>query len=182
MTPVSKYRIGLRYGFITGFLYFILLFCRFKFFSSNPRYFVTFAVVSYLIILIMYLFTAIARKNELGGYADLKEIFTSVFIVILITELLYIVFNLVYFKIVDPSFWENFQTSTRTELQMAHIPEEQIQLQMKSFKDMEHQSTPGNLIKGYGTSVVVDSVFGLIFAIILRKRNPAIKKFPEDPK
>jgi hypothetical protein len=182
MTTVSKYRIGLRYGFITGLLYFILLFCRFKFFSSNPRYFVVCAVVSYLIILMMYLFTAIARKNELGGYADLKEIFTSVFIVILITELVFIIFNLVYFKIVDPAFWENFQASTRSKLQMAHIPQEQIEQEMKSFKDMENQSSPGNLIKGYGISVVMDSVFGLIFAIILRKQNPAIKKFFEGPK
>jgi hypothetical protein len=85
MAPASKYRIGLRYGFITGLLYIILLFGRFKFFSSNPRYFVLSAVVSYLIILMMYLFTAIARRNELGGYANMKEIFTSVFIVILIT-------------------------------------------------------------------------------------------------
>ena len=182
MTPVSKYRIGLRYGLITGLLYFILLFCRFKFFSSNPSYFVSFAVVSYLIVITMYLFSAIARKKELGGYADLKEIFSSVFIVILITELVYIVFNLVYFKILDPSFWENFQASTRIKLQMAHIPAEQIQQEMKSFKEMENQSTPGSLIRGYGISVVVDCVFGLIFAIILRKQNPAIKKFFEGPK
>ncbi|HEX3080098.1 MAG TPA: hypothetical protein VHQ04_06530, partial [Puia sp.] len=79
MTPVSKYSIGLRYGLITGVLYFILLFCRFKFFSSDPRYFVLCAAVSYLIIIMMYLFTAIARKRELGGYAAMKEIFTSVF-------------------------------------------------------------------------------------------------------
>jgi Protein of unknown function (DUF4199) len=182
MAPASKYRIGLRYGFITGLLYIILLFGRFKFFSSNPRYFVLSAVVSYLIILMMYLFTAISRRNELGGYADMKEIFTSVFIVILITELLYLIFNLVYFKIVDPGFWENFQASTRTKLQMAHIPAEQIEQQMKSFKDMEAQSSPGNLIKGYGISVVIDSVFGLIFAIILRKPNPPIKKFLADTK
>jgi hypothetical protein len=182
MAPASKYRIGLRYGFITGLLYIILLFCRFKFFSSNPRYFVTFAVVSYLIILMMYLFTAIARKKELEGYANMKEIFTSVFIVILITELSYIFFNLVYFKIVDPGFWENFQASTHTKLQMAHMPIEQIEQQMNSFKDMEAQSSPGNLIKGYGINVVIDSVFGLIFAIILRKPNPPIKKFLADTK
>jgi hypothetical protein len=182
MTPVSKYRIGLRYGFMTGLLYFILLFCRFKFFSSNPRQFVICAVVSYLIILMMYLFTAIARKNELVGYAAMKEIFTSVFIVILITELSYIIFNLIYFKLVDPAFWENFQASTHTQLQQAHIPEEQIRQQMNNFKDMEIQSSPGNLIKGYGISVVIDSVFGFIFAIILRKPNPPIKKFPADTK
>ncbi len=175
MTPVSKNRIGLRYGLITGLLYFILLFCRFKFFSSNPRYFVSFAVVSYLIIVMMYLFAAIARKNELGGYADLKEIFTAVFIVILMTELSYIIFNLVYFKMVDPSFWENFRSSTPVALQKAHIPEDQIEQQMKSVKDMETQSSPGNLIKGYGISVIIDSVFGLIFAIMLRKRNPVVR-------
>lgn len=182
MTPVSKNRIGLRYGLITGLLYFILLFCRFRFFSFDPRYFVLSAVVSYFIILIMYLFTAIARRNELGGYADLKELFTAVFIVILITELVYIIFNLVYFKVVDPAFWDHFQASTRMALQKAHVPEDQIDQQTKSFKDMENQSSAGNLIKGYGFSVVIDSVFGLIFAIILRKQNPAMKKFLEDPR
>src|SRR5579863_807101 len=182
MAPASKYRIGLRYGLITGLLYFILLFCRFRFFSSDPRYFVLSAVVSYFIIIMMYLLTAIARKKELGGYADLKELFTSVFIVILITELIFIIFNLVYFKIVDPSFWENFQASAHAKLQMARVPGEQIEQEMKSFKDLENQSGTGNLIKGYGTNVIIDSIFGFIFAIILRKQNPAIKKFLEDPK
>jgi hypothetical protein len=182
MIPVSKYSIGLRYGLITGVLYFILLFCRFKFFSSDPRYFVLCAAVSYFIIIMMYLFTAIARKRELGGYAAMKEIFTSVFIVILITELSYIIFNLVYLKVVDPFFWQNFQASTHAKLQMEHYTPEQIDQQMKGFKDMENQSATGSLIKGYGVSVVIDSIFGLIFAIILRKQNPAIKKFLEDPK
>jgi hypothetical protein len=127
----------------------------------------------------MYLFTAIARKNELGGWADLKEIFTSVFIAILITELVYIIFNLLYFKIVDPAFWENFQVSTLASLQKVHLPQEDIEQQMKSFKDMQQQSSPGNLIKGYGISVVIDSVFGLIFAIILRKQKPAGNKISE---
>jgi Protein of unknown function (DUF4199) len=182
MTPVSKYRIGLRYGFITGLLYFILLFFRFKFFATNPASFAVFAVVSYLVILLMYLFAAIARKNELGGYAPMKEIFTSVFVVILITELVFIIFNLIYFKILDPSFWENFRTATLVNLQKAHAPQEQIEQQMKSFKDMQEQSSPGSLIKGYGISVIIDSIFGLIFAIILRKQNPASKNLLEDPK
>jgi hypothetical protein len=182
MTPVSKYTIGLRYGIITGSLYFILLFCRYKIFASNPRYFVLSAVISYFVILIMYLFTGIARKKELGGFAHLKDIFTSVFIVILLTELVYIIFNIVYFNIVDPSFWKNFQASTLLQLQKIQTPQEQIDQQMKNFKEMEIQTSPANLIKGYGISVVIDCVFGLIFAIILRKPNPAVKNIIEDPK
>jgi hypothetical protein len=176
MAAVTKYSLGLRYGFITGTIYFILLFCRYKIFSSDSRRFVICAVVSYFIILIMYLITAIARKRELGGYGTMNEIFTAVFIVILLTELIYIVFNLIYFKLVDPSFWENFRTATRTQLQMAHVPNDQIEQQMNSFKEMEAQTSPGSLIKGYGISVVIDSVFGLIFAIILRKPNTPVKK------
>jgi FlaA1/EpsC-like NDP-sugar epimerase len=182
MTPVSKYTIGLRYGFIAGLLYVILLFCRYKFFASNPLSFVICAVVSYLIILMMYLFTGIARKKELGGYADFKEIFTSIFIAILITEGVYIVFNLVYFKFVDPSFWKNFEITTTIFLQKQRLTDEQVEQQMKSFKDMGKQTNPFNLIKGYGTSVIIDCVFGLIFASILRKSRPATVKISEEPK
>jgi hypothetical protein len=182
MTPVSKYRLGIRYGIIAGLLYIILLFCRYKFFASSPLSFGLFAVTSYLIILMMYLFTGIARKKELGGYADFREIFTSIFIAILITELVYIGFNLVYFKFVDPSFWQNFKTNTLIFLQTKHLTDEQIEQQMKSFKDMDKQTTPVNLIKGYGYSVIIDCVFGLIFAIILRKAKPAIEEISAEPR
>jgi hypothetical protein len=67
-------------------------------------------------------------------------------------------------------------------LQNTHAPAEEIDQQMKNFKDMENQSSPGNLIKGYGISVIIDCVFGLIFAIMLRKQKPAVKNILEDPK
>ena len=112
MTTVSKYSNGLRFGLITGLLYIVLLFLRYNFFAGSPVSFGLFAVVSYLVILMMYLFTGIFRKKELGGYGDLKEIFQSIFIAILITEVVYIIFNLIYIKFVDPAFWENFKATT----------------------------------------------------------------------
>jgi Protein of unknown function (DUF4199) len=182
MTSISRYTIGIRFGLLTGLLYMILLFLRYKLFASNPLSFGLCAVTSYLIILIMYLFAGIARKKELGGYADFKEIFTSIFIAILITEAAYIVFNLVYLKFVDPSFWENFKTNTLIYLQKKPLTDEQIDQQMKSFRDMNKQTNPVNLIKGYGYSVIIDCVFGLIFAIILRKAKPEFKEILEEPK
>src|SRR5450432_4357352 len=182
MKPTSKYTIGLRFGLLTGLLYVVLLFFRYNFFASNPLSFGLCAITSYLIILMMYLFTGIARKKELGGYADFREIFTSIFIAILITELVYIGFNLVYFKFVDPSFWQNFKTNTLIFLQTKHLTDEQVDQQMKSFKDMDKQTTPANLIKGYGYSVIIDCVFGLIFAIILRKAKPAIEEISAEPR
>jgi len=175
MKPSTRYSMGIRFGLLTGLLYIVLLFFRYNFFASNPLSFGLFTVLSYLIILVVYLFTGIARKKELGGFADFREIFTCIFIAILITEFAYIIFNLVYFKFVDPSFWENFKATTIAYLQKKGLTDEQVDQQMKSFKDVDKQTEPFNVIKGYGISVIIDSIFGLIFAAILRKKKPVFE-------
>ena len=181
MTPTSRYSTGLRFGLLTGLLYVVLLFLRYNFFSSNPFSLGLCAIITYLIILTMYLFTGIARRKELGGYADFKEIFTSIFIAILITEAVYIIFNLVYLKFIDPSFWENFKANTLIFMQKKGLTDEQIDQQMKNFKNVDEQTKPLGLVKGYGFSVIIDSIFGLIFAAILRKTKPVFEEIPEDP-
>jgi heme/copper-type cytochrome/quinol oxidase subunit 4 len=182
MTPTSKYSIGMRFGLLTGLLYVVLLFLRYNFFASNPLSFGLCAFVSYLVILMMYLFAGIARKKELGGYADFKEIFTTIFIAILIAEAVYILFNLVYLKFVDAAFWENFRTNTLVYLQKKGLTDEQIEQQMKSFKNVDEQSKPMGLLKGYGFSIIMDCIFGLIFAAILRKTKPVFEEILEEPK
>jgi hydrogenase-4 membrane subunit HyfE len=169
----SKFAIPLRFGLITGLLYALLLFLRYRFFSSDPVHFGLSALVTYLVILTMYLFTGIARKKELGGYGEPREIFQSIFIVILITEMVYIIFNLIYLKFIDPSFWENLKATSLSYYQSLHMTADQLEQRMKSFKDVNQQSTPMGLLKGYGFSVIIDSLFGLIIASILRKKKPA---------
>jgi Protein of unknown function (DUF4199) len=172
MNPTSPNRTGFQYGLITGVLYAILLFLRYRYFGSNPVSFGIFAFVSYIMILVMFLFTAIARRKELGGYGDFREIFTSVFIAILIAELFYVVFNIVYLKYIDPAFWENFRTTSLQYLQKLNATQEQIDQQMKSFKNDGQQTKPVGLVKGYGNGVIVDCVFGMIFTLILRRKKP----------
>ncbi|HTB24086.1 MAG TPA: DUF4199 domain-containing protein, partial [Puia sp.] len=141
-------------------------------FASNPVQFGLSALVTYIVILMLYLFTGIARRKELGGYGESREIFQSIFIVILITELFYILFNLIYLKYVDPAFWENLKTTTLSYYKGLKLGGEQMEQRMKSFKDVDQQTKPMGLLKGYGFSVIIDSLFGLIFAAILRKKKP----------
>jgi hypothetical protein len=172
LSPSSKYSIPLRFGLITGLVYMVLLFFRYKYFASNPVQFGLSALVTYIVILMLYLFTGIARRKELGGYGESREIFQSIFIVILITELFYILFNLIYLKYVDPAFWENLKTTTLSYYKGLKLGGEQMEQRMKSFKDVDQQTKPMGLLKGYGFSVIIDSLFGLIFAAILRKKKP----------
>jgi len=173
LIPSSKYAIPLRFGLFTGLIYIVLLFFRYKYFASDPVQFGLSALVTYVIILTMYLFTGIARKKELGGYGESREIFQSIFIVILITEMVYIIFNLVYLKFIDPAFWQNLKATSLSYYQSLHMTGEQMEQRMKSFKDVNQQATPVGLLKGYGFSVIIDSLFGLIFASLLRKKKPA---------
>ncbi len=172
LAPSSKYSLPLRFGLITGLVYMILLFFRYKYFASNPVHFGLSALVTYIIILILYLFTGIARRNELGGYGESREIFQSIFIVILITELVYILFNLIYLKYIDPAFWENLKTTSLSYYKDLKMNSEQMNQRMNSFKDVDQQTKPMGLLKGYGFSVIIDSLFGLIIASILRKKKP----------
>jgi len=180
MNKASKYNLGIRFGLLIGVIYVILLYVRYHFAASNPILIGVFAILSYLVILLLFLFTGIARKKELGGYGEMKEIFQSIFIAILITELFYILFNLVYFKFIDPAFWENFKATSLSIMEKAGLTKEEIDEKMKGFKDIGQETKPLGLIKGYGTAVVVDSVFGLIFAALLRKKKPVI--ISEEPK
>jgi Protein of unknown function (DUF4199) len=172
MQAVSRYAVGLRFGLITGLLYVLLLFLRYKFFSFTPPSFFYISLITYFIILMMFLITGIARKRELGGYAELQEIFQSIFITILITELSYVLFNFIYMKYVNPGFLENFkETSLAYYKKMGHSPE-QIHTEMDSIHALSEGMKPFDLLKGFGTIVVIDSIFGFIFAAIVRRKKP----------
>lgn len=175
MVQTSKYTIGLRYGIITGLVYITLLLIRFHFFGAKPFYFFIVTILSFLVILLLYFFAGLARKKELDGEGEIREIFQSIFIVILIAELFYVLFNLVYFKYVNPDFWDNFKAVSMEFYEKSGIPKDQIEEQMKSFKDSGQATTPMGLVRGYGTSVVIDSIFGFIFAFFLRKKKPGFK-------
>jgi len=182
MNPTSRYTVGLRFGLIAGLLYIVLLFIRYNFFNKSPVGFGFFAIITYIIILLVYLITGMYRKKELGGYGELKEIFQSIFITILITEFSYILFNFIFLKYVNPSFWINFKTVSLAFYQQQKLPPEQIEQAMKGLKDIDKATNLGGLVSGFGYSVVIDCIFGFIFAFILRKKKPVVQGIAEDQK
>jgi hypothetical protein len=174
MQPISKYKTGIRFGLIIGLVYAVLLFLRYKFFAGSPVSLGIFAIVSYLVVLILYLFAGISRKKELDGYADFKDIFQTIFISILITEAVYVIFNSIYLKYVDPSFFDNLKVVTRNFLETKGLTQDQIDSQMKAFGDANREMEPWGLIKGYGTWVIIDSIVGMIYASVLRKKKDVL--------
>ena len=125
-----------------------------------------------MLILLVFLFAGITRRKELGGYAHVREIFQSIFLAILIAELLYIVFVFIYLKFIDPYFLNHFREMSLAFYRKNGFGEQQIDEAMKGVDSLINQSKPSELIKGYGVAVVLDSIFGFLFAFILRKQKP----------
>src|SRR6266478_2517059 len=155
MHPDSKYKLGIQYGLITGIIYIIVLVIRYRFTDLNPYYIGLIAIISYVVILLMFLFTGIRRKKQLGGAAEMKDIFQAIFITILITELCFVLFNWVYFKIIDTTFWDKLRAASIEFMKKANLTQVQMDEQMKGFRDADQMTKPWGLIKGYGTSVVI---------------------------
>jgi hypothetical protein len=129
-------------------------------------------VSSYLIILITLFLSGIARRKELGGFAEMREIFQSIFISILVIELVYVLFVFIYMKFAYPGFISHFRESSHTYFHQKGLAEKDIEMGMKDVELITEQIKPSGLIKGFGTAVVVDSIFGFIFAAILRRKKP----------
>src|SRR5690606_24710071 len=100
--------LGIKLGLLTGVVYVVLLLIRYLFLASDPRLFSGSIMLSYLIILACFAFAGIARRKALGGYAEIREIFGTIFIVILIAEVFYLVFNYIYLNYINPEFFQHY--------------------------------------------------------------------------
>jgi hypothetical protein len=169
MRTKSKYFIGLQYGVIGSVLCCLSLLLRFKYFATDPLSFGGFAVCSWLFFLVFYYFTGKARRKQLGGSADFKEIFQAILLTIILVELAYALFNFVYLMYIDPGFFDRFSQTSKMNFKKAGWTDERIGMQMDKLKDTYTQLSPINALKGMGMWIVIDSIFGLIYSYALKK-------------
>jgi hypothetical protein len=171
MNNPSKYRTGLIFGLIAGIIYMLILFVRYTYFGKNPQELGIISVAGYVVLIILFFIAAYTRKRQLGGYAEVKDLFSTIFVVILLSELCYCVFNYVYLKYIDPGYLERFVTSTREWISKSKLPEDKAKEMLDGLKD-QTIVTFGTIIMGFARAVIQDSIIGIIIAFILKNKKP----------
>ena len=171
---------GLMFGLIIGFIYIISLFLRYNMASSGPIMIGAITLLFYLVIIGMLFFCAIKRRKELGGFIELKDAFQTIFIAILIAELIYTIFNVIYLKFIDPGYFDRFQATMEAFLEKTIKDDDKREEMINKFKEtMEKQKARGltfqGIAIGYLISVAITGVFGFIAALIVRKKKPAFE-------
>jgi hypothetical protein len=168
----SKTKTGIRFGIITGIVYILVLVARY-YLGTTPTQLGMASVAGYAIVVVCFYLAAKARKKELGGMADLKELFGTVFIVILITELCFSVFNYVYLRYLDPGYLDRFGSSTLEWMRQVKAPEKEMETFRQTLEEQK-QTSFGTLALGFARAVVMDSLVGLVIAFALKKNKPVV--------
>jgi len=162
-------------GLIIGVLYCVLIYCQDQFFYGNPLQFASTKLFCYLIILAGIFVAGYLRKKELGGYITFQEALRTMLLVIAILELFYVIFSTVYIEYINPHFFDNMRTAWQDFFTRNGVSSENLKVRMDEFKDAG-KITIGGLIKSYGFSIIIDSVFAVVFALILKK-NPPVTEY-----
>ena len=176
LTKSNNISNGIIFGLMAGLVYCTSLFVRYNYTTGNPIMLGILALLFYLIIIGILVFCGLKRKKEMGGNIEMKDAFQTIFIAILLAELIYSVFNFIYLTYIDPQLFEKFKSSMIAFIENSGLSIEQKEKQLESiekqFGKQAEKLTGKGIFLSYLLSVAITGVFGLLISLIIKKKKP----------
>ncbi|GAB5399866.1 MAG: DUF4199 domain-containing protein [Aureisphaera sp.] len=132
-------------------------------------------IVMFFIALAVGTVSVAKSKSMLGGFISFKDAFTSYFITVAIGLFISVLVSIIIFNFVDPGAAEYLNEQiveiTRNMMQSFGAPESEID---KAIAELEGKNNYaiGNQLQGFVFQLLFYSVFGLLIALIMKKKNP----------
>lgn len=132
-------------------------------------------IILFLVAMVIGIVSVAKSKSILGGFISFKEGFTSYFITIAIGLFIATITGILIFNLVDPGAAEYLQERiveiTRSMMERFGAPESDID---KAIADLEGQNSysVGKQLRGFIFQLAFYSVFGLLVALIMKKKDP----------
>ena len=185
MNPIIK-KNGINFGLILAFLLALPTLVGYAFANSI---FVSYWTLGYvfLVVIVLGLFVIGSTKKDLGGFINFKNAFTAYFLMLLIGIVISTLISIVVFNFVDPGFKEVIKEKTIEKVEsqrdwvmtkMANASQEQVDEANDKFDEAiekiksQDQYGFGNQVKNLFFSLAFFAVFGLLEALILKKKDP----------
>jgi hypothetical protein len=167
---------GVMFGILIGLIYCILLFWRWTS-ASNVIYFGLSAFGGYIIIISLMFYEAFYRRKQDGGSIALKTLYQTLFISVLIFELIYSVYNFLHLKYIDPNVVDRMKVGVEQMLDKAGsgMSDEDKDKALSRFDEMKQATQLAQIVKGYFVSISISGVVALLVSIIMRKRKPVFE-------
>jgi len=135
-------------------------------------------IILFFIALGIGIVSVAKTKSILGGYITFKDAFTSYFITIAIGLLINVFVGILIFVLIDPDAAEFLQEKiieiSRSMMESFGAPEEEIN---KAIADMQNENSYslGKQLQAYIFQLAFYSVFGLLVALIMKKKDPSLE-------
>ncbi|MEL6810747.1 MAG: DUF4199 domain-containing protein [Bacteroidota bacterium] len=132
-------------------------------------------IIFFLIALFTGIVSVAKSKSLLGGFMSFKQAFTAYFITIAIGLFIGVVVSILIFAFLDPGAADylNEQAMIMQEsiLKRFGTPEAEIERQMAAMEGKNNYSL-GNQLLGYVFQLAFYSLFGLLVALIMKRKDP----------
>ncbi len=162
------------FGAITGLIYMVFATCANMIITKFFLFYAVKALFYILFMLMLGLFATRIRKAS-GGYMSFREVFGVVFIMILVSGLLYFTYNFIYFKVIDPDFMEKIKTASLSWMEKRGMSDEALNKASADFDKRIVESKTFSLSKNlfaFVGMIIIDSLFGLIVCAVVKKNKP----------
>ena len=177
ITTSEKNKMAALYGLILGIIY-LAIYTACNIFVGKFLVFYVAKFVGYVLFFIIMGVLATRIKKANGGFIEFREIFGAIFIMILISELIYMVYNFIYYKYIDPDFMIKVKNAYNTFMEGFKIPDDKLEDANKSMDKAMAEVKTFNLlnnIKSYLSIIIMDSLFGLLVCLAVRKSRPVFE-------
>jgi len=176
MQKQSNVMHGVKWGVIIGLVYCLIIYLRYSQGADNFMFFTFFTVAGFLLVLTLLLISGFQRRKAAGGFIELKDIFQTLFVTVLIFELFYVVFDFIYLKSIDPDFFRKLKDSMERMMEAQGVQDEKVEKQLEKI-DTDTRKLQGSHVPiNYLKNVAVMGVFSLIFSLIIRRRRPPFQE------
>jgi hypothetical protein len=176
MNEVVKSK-GFMYGLILGFVFALMTTYAYSIdlsFLVKPWL----IVVYFFIVVLVGILAISAAKKGLGGYITFKDAFSTYFLVIVVGFLISSLISLLIFNVVDPGAQEEIKRLSIDKvtdiMENFDVPQEALDNAIAKIEEQDSFSFIAQ-IKNYFISLAIYSVFGLLLAAIMKKKNPELE-------
>lgn len=181
MQKDNNVSFGLKWGLIIGAVYCLFLFLRYKQGNINPMNFALWTFLGYVVVLVLLLVCGFKRRKSLGGFIEIKDAFQTMFVAVLGFEFIYMAFNFLYLKYLDPHFFENFRNSMELLLEKNNVPQDQINKQLQGLdSNAAKNMNLGSSLTMFAFSIMISGIFALVFALIVKRKRTPFQNMPDN--
>jgi hypothetical protein len=135
--------------------------------------------IGLLIPILIAVFFCFDLRKKIGGFWNLRQATSGIFIMFLVAYLISVVGNLAFNKLIEPDMAARIQTTvvdgTSSMMQKQGIDQEVIDKKIEELNADFERKTQGTVmqtIQGHIIGVIIVFVFALLFGAIFKKEPP----------